>query len=89
MTNTTITLKKLEVHVWNNGGVWQRARIAYRHNAMGLLTRAELTELVNTLGEVNFIANMSDDYRVTLREIAENEAIVKEAKELLGNPTWL
>ena len=85
MTNFADNLKKLELHTWENGSAWQRARIAYRHEAMNELACAELVEIVNTLDEMNFYANMSDDWNVTRKEKAENNSIAKAAREELKN----
>ena len=83
MTNFKDTLKSWEATRWEKGSAWQKANIAYRHNQMHELTKEELTELVETVDEMNFMAQMSDDYRVTREEIMKNNAIVAEAKKLL------
>jgi len=79
-----MNLKPWEEKVWNGRNLWQKARIAYRHDAMDNLTEDELRELVATLSEMNFIANMSDDWKVTVKETRENNAIAAKAKELLN-----
>lgn len=76
-------LKKYEQQVWDNGSTWQRALIAYRHEAMNELTTDELNEIVNTLKEQNFYAQMSDSWAVTQAEMRQNNAIAAKAKELL------
>ena len=80
MTNFKENLKKYEMAVWENGSAWQKGRIAYRHGAMEELTTNELTEIVETLAEKNFIAEMSDDWKVTCSEKRENNAIAAAAK---------
>lgn len=83
MTNFTDTLKRYEKETWKNGSTWQRARIAYRHNAMNELNVIELQEIINTVSDMNFYAEMSDNYKITIKEKKENNAIAKVAKELL------
>ena len=78
-----LNLKKYEQQAWDNGNTWQRALIAYRHDAMNELTNDELNELVNTVDEQNFYAQMSDSWKTTQYEIRQNNAIAKAAKELL------
>ena len=79
----TITLTTNEMSIWNNGSLWQRAYIAYTHNAMHLFTETELTELVQTVSKMNFIANMSDDWAVTRREVQKNNTIAAIARDIL------
>jgi hypothetical protein len=78
------TLKAWEVKVWNGNNVWQKARIAYRHEAMKELSTDELNHVIDTLKEANFIAEMSDDWKVTNAEKRENNAIATIAHELLA-----
>ncbi len=77
-------LKKYEQQVWDNGSTWQRAIIAYRHEAMNELTNDELHEIIDTLKEKNFYAQMSDDWKTTLAETRQNNAVAEAAKEVLG-----
>lgn len=84
MTNFSENLKKYEKQTWENGSTWQRARIAYRHECMSELNREELEELVNTVSEMNFYAEMSDSWKVTCSEKRENNAIAKAAREELA-----
>ena len=84
MTNWTKELKKYEMAVWEKGSTWQRARIAFRHDAMSALKLNELREICDTVAEKNFYAEMSDDWNVTHKEKMENNAIANAArKELL------
>lgn len=85
MTNWTENLKKYEMQVWKNGSTWQRAHVAYRHNHLHEMTSAELRELCETVKEMNFYAEMSDDWKVTCAEKRENNAIAKAAREELAN----
>lgn len=85
MTNWTENLKKYEMQVWKNGSTWQRARIAHRHNRLSEMTTEELNELRETVKEMNFYAEMSDDWNVTRKEKRENNAIAKAAREELAN----
>ena len=84
MTNFTDTLKTWELKVWNSNNVWQKARIAYRHEAMNELSTDELNHVIDTLKDANFIADMSDDWKVTCAEKRENNAIATAAQELLA-----
>lgn len=84
MTKWTETLKPIVRQNWENGSPWLRARIAYRFDGMEYLTEDELREVLETLDEENFIAQMSDDYSVTRKEMSENNAIAQKARELLG-----
>lgn len=83
MTNWTKELKKYELATWKNGSTWQRARIAFRHNAMSALKLNELREICDTVAEMNFYAEMSDDWNVTRKEKMENNAIAKAARNEL------
>lgn len=78
-------MKRNEEKTWNrkNATAWERAYIAYNYNMMNELTTNELNEIVSTLNRVNFIADMSDDYKKTLEEKALNNAIANIAKEML------
>lgn len=84
MTKTINNLSKYEKNVWENGSAWGKAGIAYDHDAMDALTADELREAINTLEEINFMAEMCDDYRVTLREKSRNNAIANAIKALLN-----
>ena len=80
MTNWTKELKPLELKTWENGSTWQRARIAYRHDQINALTTEELAEIMNTVDEKNFLAEMSDSWQVTCSEKYENSAIAQAAE---------
>ena len=80
MTNWTKELKKYEMAVWENGSTWQRARIAHRHHRISEMTTEELNELRETVEEMNFYAEMSDSWKVTCSEKAENNAIAEAAR---------
>ena len=80
MTNFTNELKKLELQTWENGSTWQRARIAYRHNRVCELRTEELQEILDTLADMNFLAEMSDSYKVTCSEKRENNSIAERAR---------
>lgn len=84
MTNFTNSFKPYEMKVWENGSTWQRARIAYRHECMSELASEELNEILETVSEQNFYAEMSDDFSVTCKEKRENNAIAQAARELLN-----
>lgn len=84
MTKTMNNLTKYEEHVWENGSAWQKANVAYDHNAIDALTTDELQEVVNTLEDKNFMAEMSDNYATTLREKARNCAVANAAKAVLN-----
>ena len=80
MTKWTENLKKYEKAVWENGSTWQRARIAHRHHRISEMTTEELNELRETVKEMNFYAEMSDDWNVTRKEKAENNSIAEAAR---------
>lgn len=85
MTKWMTDLKWYEMDVWEHGSTWQRARIAYRHNAMSALKLNELREICDTVAEMNFYAEMSDDWNVTRKEKMENNGIANAAREELAN----
>lgn len=85
MKNFAETLKPYPKNLWENGSTWQRARIAYRHEAISELRTEELHEILDTVADMNFYAEMSDDWNVTRKEKSENNSIAKAAREELAN----